>query len=634
MSFHFDHWEIDDDDALLERKFRTSSYFHALESKLRHHHREHTRNGANSSNLTQENLRRNSLSGNSLSADHYSQSNKRNVAYLRRMRKVQYNNVCSVILIPSRQEYYDAGLGMDLWISRQDLMYSQRCVMDEVTQVMDYNPALTIELAMAFLYQPRPDPVLLAHQAAAENLRFKNYHADAPGNLSIPSTSFDHLCIDSSEVNPSSSINSNMNDTGSQDSNTNCSSCSADPNEDLLFSGPTVDQPGNEPLNVLIIDRNPQASEELSLTLHHSLRFYGRCDKHSDGQVNRRLRWAVQVKTATSVEVALRLIKQGRLTESQRVTGDAGVEGNSSGFSSSESANSSGGDSASESVSVNEEESAEHQVLGSIKRTVSSVHSIPVAQDHTVEASMIDRDPELLRDLKRLQKTEIDLYSYIPTTDASSKPGDFYQSKELDETAIESSKLSADKSDKSKSTKSSSSSNRNTTAATTITSNASAVESSRLDVICIDESIHDDNSPTPLKTFCSYIRKKFGHAVVIVYIISRDDEQSNKKEYAKLAGCDLIWKKPVTVYIHMLTLLLESYRGHNNTYKNSSVYSAHNIGGFMNTRKVPLATDEESQSSLNSPPKKGRVIYQHYYQEEDEMQLNDVEANTHIMMQW
>lgn len=66
---------------------------------------------------------------------------------------VSFHSTCAVILIPSRKEYVDAGI--DLWFNRKDQTAAQTQVANELKQLISYNPALTVETAMKFLYQPQ-----------------------------------------------------------------------------------------------------------------------------------------------------------------------------------------------------------------------------------------------------------------------------------------------------------------------------------------------------------------------------------------------------------------------------------------------------------------------------------------------
>ena len=68
-------------------------------------------------------------------------------------RSVSFHSTCAVILIPSRKEYVDAGI--DLWFNRKDQTAAQTQVANELKQLISYNPALTVETAMKFLYQPQ-----------------------------------------------------------------------------------------------------------------------------------------------------------------------------------------------------------------------------------------------------------------------------------------------------------------------------------------------------------------------------------------------------------------------------------------------------------------------------------------------
>eukprot|EP01038_Epipyxis_sp_PR26KG_P013242 gene13242-17748_t len=70
-------------------------------------------------------------------------------------KSVKFANTCGVILIPSRQEYFDAQI--DLWFNRIDQNYSKNQVSSELQKVMEFNPAMTIDMAMHFLYQPHLD---------------------------------------------------------------------------------------------------------------------------------------------------------------------------------------------------------------------------------------------------------------------------------------------------------------------------------------------------------------------------------------------------------------------------------------------------------------------------------------------
>lgn len=67
-------------------------------------------------------------------------------------KKQQYSANCSVVLIPSRQEYIEAGI--NLWTSKHDQVIAQSEVATEVKQILDYNPRLSFQMAMKFLYQP------------------------------------------------------------------------------------------------------------------------------------------------------------------------------------------------------------------------------------------------------------------------------------------------------------------------------------------------------------------------------------------------------------------------------------------------------------------------------------------------
>jgi hypothetical protein len=70
-------------------------------------------------------------------------------------KKVKYAKTCAVILIPSREEYYNAGI--NLWYDRKDLKLSQHQASIELKHFMEENPVLTMEAAMTYLYQPKID---------------------------------------------------------------------------------------------------------------------------------------------------------------------------------------------------------------------------------------------------------------------------------------------------------------------------------------------------------------------------------------------------------------------------------------------------------------------------------------------
>lgn len=68
-------------------------------------------------------------------------------------KKVKYAKTCAVILIPSREEYFNAGI--NLWYDRRDLKLSQYQASVELKHLMEENPILTMEAAMTYLYQPK-----------------------------------------------------------------------------------------------------------------------------------------------------------------------------------------------------------------------------------------------------------------------------------------------------------------------------------------------------------------------------------------------------------------------------------------------------------------------------------------------
>mmetsp|Transcript_8152 Transcript_8152/g.8168 ORF Transcript_8152/g.8168 Transcript_8152/m.8168 type:complete len:477 (-) Transcript_8152:41-1471(-) len=72
-------------------------------------------------------------------------------------RKVNYAKTCAVILIPSREEYFSAGIFKNLWYNQKDLKLSQYHAANELKSCMDDFPIMGIEAAMIYLYQPKID---------------------------------------------------------------------------------------------------------------------------------------------------------------------------------------------------------------------------------------------------------------------------------------------------------------------------------------------------------------------------------------------------------------------------------------------------------------------------------------------
>jgi hypothetical protein len=71
-------------------------------------------------------------------------------------KKVHYNNKIRVILIPSRREYFDRGLEIDLWYSREHLNSFAQHAVKEITEYMDsITEKLTVKQVMMELYQPQ-----------------------------------------------------------------------------------------------------------------------------------------------------------------------------------------------------------------------------------------------------------------------------------------------------------------------------------------------------------------------------------------------------------------------------------------------------------------------------------------------
>lgn len=73
-------------------------------------------------------------------------------AKAKKVAKVNFATSCSVVLIPSRQEYFAAGI--DLWFGQSDQMQAQMQLADEVQTVLYDHPELPIMTALTYLYQP------------------------------------------------------------------------------------------------------------------------------------------------------------------------------------------------------------------------------------------------------------------------------------------------------------------------------------------------------------------------------------------------------------------------------------------------------------------------------------------------
>jgi PleD family two-component response regulator len=74
-----------------------------------------------------------------------------------REKALHFSNDNTIILIPSRFDYAEAGI--DLWYKDKDQFRAQCQVADETKALMRLNPILTFEQAMSFLYQPEADYV-------------------------------------------------------------------------------------------------------------------------------------------------------------------------------------------------------------------------------------------------------------------------------------------------------------------------------------------------------------------------------------------------------------------------------------------------------------------------------------------
>lgn len=68
---------------------------------------------------------------------------------------VRFSTRASVVLIPSRQEYFDAGI--DLWFNREDQATAQAQVAEDVKGIMYDHPNLSFLNAMSYLYQPKSE---------------------------------------------------------------------------------------------------------------------------------------------------------------------------------------------------------------------------------------------------------------------------------------------------------------------------------------------------------------------------------------------------------------------------------------------------------------------------------------------
>mmetsp|Transcript_15040 Transcript_15040/g.25018 ORF Transcript_15040/g.25018 Transcript_15040/m.25018 type:complete len:259 (+) Transcript_15040:201-977(+) len=68
-------------------------------------------------------------------------------------KKVKYAKTCSIVLIPSKEEYVEAGI--DLWYDQHDQAFAQSQLVADIQELMASYPILTMELAIAYLCQPQ-----------------------------------------------------------------------------------------------------------------------------------------------------------------------------------------------------------------------------------------------------------------------------------------------------------------------------------------------------------------------------------------------------------------------------------------------------------------------------------------------
>lgn len=68
-------------------------------------------------------------------------------------RSVSYASTCKVILVPAKEEYRAAGI--ELWSKAEEQQLALAQVSVEVNKILFNCPAMTAQLAMAYLYQPK-----------------------------------------------------------------------------------------------------------------------------------------------------------------------------------------------------------------------------------------------------------------------------------------------------------------------------------------------------------------------------------------------------------------------------------------------------------------------------------------------
>lgn len=77
---------------------------------------------------------------------------------IRKNRRVHFNNKIKVILVPTAQEYHDAGCGRDLWWSSKEMDNMLENFRKEIATTLKNDRTLNNDLtaAMTKLYQPKP----------------------------------------------------------------------------------------------------------------------------------------------------------------------------------------------------------------------------------------------------------------------------------------------------------------------------------------------------------------------------------------------------------------------------------------------------------------------------------------------
>jgi hypothetical protein len=70
-------------------------------------------------------------------------------------RRVHFNDSAHVVLIPCRQEYVDAGI--DLWYNRNDQLYAQRELHEEIADMKINHPKLSFRMILDYLFHLHPN---------------------------------------------------------------------------------------------------------------------------------------------------------------------------------------------------------------------------------------------------------------------------------------------------------------------------------------------------------------------------------------------------------------------------------------------------------------------------------------------